>query len=49
MSIKHADINKKFDAIIPPDLLLEWTKMVLQWEQDKKKTNPYTHAEKGAI
>jgi hypothetical protein len=47
MKAKHADITKKFNAILPMDLILEWTEMISQWEQDKDKPNPYTHTEKG--
>jgi hypothetical protein len=48
MKKKHTAVNKKFDALLPEDLLEEWQKMISQWEEDKKKPNPYTHAEKGS-
>jgi hypothetical protein len=48
MKEKHSDVLKKFNAILPEDLRQEWQEMISQWEQDKKKPNPYTHTEKGS-
>ena len=47
MKDKHTAVIKKFDAILPPDLVREWATMISQWELDKTKPNPYAHTEKG--
>ena len=49
MKEKHTAIMEKFNTAIPEDLRREWAEMISQWEQDKTKTNPYTHTEKGII
>lgn len=47
MKIKHAAVNKKFDATFSDELRDEWLKTIRDWEKDKKKKNPFTHTEKG--
>jgi len=49
MRTKHMSENKKFDATFPTDLRQEWLTMIRNWEGDKSKPNPYTHAEKGTL
>ena len=49
MKAKHTAVVDKFKAILPMHLLLEWTNMISEWEQDKTKPNPYTHTEKGDL
>lgn len=49
MKKKHKATNDKFDAIFSKAVRREWAKMITEWELDKTKPNPYTHAEKGNI
>ena len=47
MKEKHTAENKKFDSMFPEDLRNKWLSMIRDWECDKSRPNPFTHAEKG--
>lgn len=48
MKEKHTAVITKFNKILSEGLRQEWQEMISQWEQDKSKPNPYTHAETGS-
>ncbi|KAJ8480768.1 hypothetical protein ONZ45_g15534 [Pleurotus djamor] len=40
-SKRHAELHQEFCDSVPPATQREWTKMILEWERDNKKCNPY--------
>ena len=39
----------KFNATFPPEVVHEWEKMVVDWDADKKKKNPYEEPVAGTL
>lgn len=41
MQTKHAEAFQAFSATFPDTIIAKWTTIVLAWELDRQKQNPY--------
>lgn len=40
-SKRHAELHQEFCDSVPSSTQVEWTRMIVEWERDNKKRNPY--------
>ena len=49
MKRRHEELLDQFSAEFPPEVILQWVKMIEAWNVDPSNPNPYEEIENGKI